>query len=107
MNWIDIACLTFAAVCANHLGLIKAIEGVIKHRLPIVSCDKCLTFWLVLVFCICGGCEAVRSVSVSFLSAYVATWLRLLMAFIDKLYNSIYDKIYPTTDTAADGAEHT
>lgn len=111
MEWNEVAMIVFSCVTANHLGLVAAIEGVIRHRLPIVNCGRCFSFWSVMIY----GCltsihlfgdihEMVGIVAASFLSAYAATWLQLLFAFIDKQYNRIYGKIYPTADTADDGA---
>jgi len=105
MNWIDIACLLFSAVSANHLGLVSAIEDILDRSLIIVNCARCLSFWSVLIFTVATGWNPVEAVAVSFLSAYAATWLQLAMAIIDKQFGKIYDTIYPTTDTADDGAE--
>lgn len=105
MEWIDIACLLFSAVCANHLGLVKAIETIIGHSLVIVNCARCLSFWSVLICTVATGWNPVEAVAVSFLCAYAATWLQLAMAIIDKQFDKIYDTIYPTTSTADDGAK--
>ena len=115
MCWKDIACIVFACVTVNHLGLIRAAIGVFfkkRETLPIVSCPKCLTFWSMMI---CGVVEensslftlhsSLRLLAVSFLCAYLAIWLELAEGIIDKLYDYIYGKIYPTTDTAADNEE--
>ena len=105
MDWRDIAAIVFACTAVNHLGLISAIERVIKHSLPVINCPKCLTFWSVLAYgsvCCCitatpttVGClsiaAAVISVpAISLLCSYLAIWLELLMYTIDTLYNRIY-----------------
>ena len=111
MNWTDIACIVFACVTANHLGLISAIERVVRRKLWIVDCPKCLTCWSVMAYGLSGdGFSAHPSyltqlLAISFLSAYVAIWLELFEGFIDKLYDYVYNKIYPTADTAADDAQ--
>ena len=108
--WIDIASIVFVCVTANHLGLIKAIESVIKcYHLPIISCPKCFTFWSVLLYCSVGcGCVATTTLAISFLASYSAIWLELFEGFIDTLYMKCYEKIYPDTadDTASADADN-
>ena len=106
---LDVAAVTLASVLANHMGLIEAIEGVIKHKLPIVNCSRCLTFWSVLICLVC--CRTTSThwtiiVATSFAAAYAATWLELLFGIIDKQYERIYKKTYPETakETAEAGA---
>lgn len=107
MDITDIASLVFACTAANHLGLIQAVQSVTRLRtLPVISCPKCLTFWSVLAYLIGSGTGVITSLAVSFLSAWSAVWLDLLMGFIDQLYLNIYEQIYPTADTAdADTAD--
>ena len=103
--WRDIAAIVFICTTANHLGLIEAVEGVIHHRLPILNCSKCASFWSVLVYSLLVGREPIASVAVSFMSAYAAVWLVLLYGYIDTLYNRWYENIY-TEETGDDaGAE--
>lgn len=105
MNWADIVMLVLSATLANHLGLVEAVERVIRCRLPIVDCPKCCSFWSVLAYTLLTGCEPIASVAVSFVSAYAAVWLVLLYGYIDTLYNKIYEDIY-TKDAEDDaGAE--
>lgn len=106
---LDVAAVTLAAVLANHMGLIEAIEGVIKHKLPIINCSRCLTFWSVLICLVCCRTTAKHwpvIVATSFLAAYAATWLELLFGIIDKRYERIYKKTYPEAakETAEVGA---
>ena len=110
-QWNDMALLTVIAVLANHLGMVTAIEAIIHYRIPIVNCPKCLTFWLTLIYgsiAYGGGIRImVIQLAVSFLCAYSATWLHLLLGLIDFLLNKVYDAIYPTESSTSDGAEHT
>lgn len=99
--------LTFSSVTANHLGLIAAAERILKRSLPILNCPKCCTFWLVLFSTVLTGWNMVSALATSFLCAYLALWLNLLFAFIDKQFNLLYDKIFSTDNTTADGTEHT
>lgn len=101
--WTDIAMLTLSATLANHMGLVEAAERVIRHRLPVLNCSKCLTFWSVLAYTIATGTPAVASVAISFLAAYAATWLELLLYYMNTLYNKGYENIHAQeTDHQAD-----
>lgn len=104
MYWIDILLLVLSCTLANHLGLIEAIEGVIRHKIPILNCPKCSSFWLVFVFSLSTGHILIASAAVSFLCAYSAVWLELLCGYVDTLYNTLYENLYSkktddTTDT--------
>lgn len=94
MNWIDIALLVLSCTLANHLGLVEAIEGVIKHKIPILNCSKCAGFWSVLAYNLITGEAVIASVAVSFTCAYAAVWLEMLCGFIDTLYNRLYENLY-------------
>ena len=115
MDWLNDLMITFSVVAANHLGLVSAIERTVKHRLPIVNCPKCMTFWTVLAYGMAAGSDhfvdinelvsvdhfenILELVAVALLAAWAAIWLELFMGFIDQLYLKLYDTIYPTTDT--------
>ena len=109
---VDVAAVTLAAVLANHMGLIEAIEGVIMHKLPIINCSRCLTFWSVLCLLCCNNVAAKPTtiVATSFAASYAAMWLELLFGIIDKQYERIYEKTYPEADKeaaeAGTGATH-
>ena len=100
MNWMDIACIVFVCVTVNHLGLIAAIKTVTRcHRLPVLDCPKCLTFWATLCYQLVTDCHQLPPMlAISFLSAYAAIWLELFEGVTDKIYQKIYDKIYPAED---------
>jgi hypothetical protein len=100
----DVAAVTLAAVLANHMGLIDAVEKVIRHKLPIINCSRCLTFWSVLICLVCCRTTAIHwttIVATSFAASYAATWLELLFGIIDKQYEKIYEKTYPEADKEA------
>ena len=106
MDWLTDLMITFAAVAANHLGLVSAIERTVKHRLPIVDCPKCLSFWAVIGYGIVDTDSSLFTVhhsltlvAVALLAAWAAIWLELAMGFIDKLYLKAYEQIYPTEDS--------
>lgn len=95
------AFIIFSCVAVNHLGLVAAIEKVIRHNLPVLNCPKCLTFWSVLTYRVAVEINSslftlnssLQTIAVAFLCSYVAIWLELFMYAIDTLYNNIYGKI--------------
>ena len=101
MDWLNDLMITFSVVAANHLGLVAAIERTLKHRLPIVNCPKCMTFWTVLVYGLwdVGNSDVPLTTAVALLAAWAAIWLELFMGFIDQLYLKAYEQIYPTADS--------
>lgn len=97
MHWADTACIVFACVAANHLGLVDALERTLKLRLPVVNCPKCATFWATLAHTLlCCRTGWITSLAVSLLLAYAALWLELGMGIVDYYYSRIYDKIIST-----------
>ena len=95
MHWTDIVMLVLSATLANHLGLVEAVEGVLRHKIPVLNCSKCASFWVVLLCSLLSGQGPIASVAVAFLCAYSAVWLELLFGYIDTLYNKLYESIYP------------
>ena len=111
MIGIDIACIVFACVTANHLGLIGTMEGILGKSIPILNCSKCASFWFTLLYMVGNmGFLKIPSIpsvlAISFLASYAALWLELLEGYIDTLFDRLYDKIFPTDNTADDGTEH-
>lgn len=91
---IDIACLVFVCVTMNHLGLIEAIEGVIKRPIPILNCPKCSSYWSVFIYTLLSSYDIIPSLAISFLASYIAMWVELFEALVDLMYMWVYDKIY-------------
>lgn len=108
ISWTDIASIVFVCVTVNHLGLVSAVEAVIKAKLWIVDCPKCLTFWVTLVYCLPAtevtgtGRRLITVLAISFLASYAAIWLELFEGYVDTIYNKAYEKIYATADDDAD-----
>ena len=107
MNWLDVLMIVFSATAANHLGLVAAAEGVVRHRLPVLNCPKCAAFWSVIVYGVAVANSSLftlhsslQILAAAFLSAWSAIWLDLIMGIIDHLYLKVYDSFYPTTNTA-------
>lgn len=94
--------LMVSVVLFNHMGLCEAIEKIVHYRFKILSCAKCGTFWVVLIASLVEGEPIIRSVAMSFVMAYMALWLELLLAVMAKRYESTYDKI---SEAEADKAE--
>lgn len=99
-DWKDICLLTLSCVLANHMGLISAVEEVIKRKLYIIDCVKCSTFWSVLILCLFIGFDVITSVAISFLFSYLAIWLELFFGFIDRCYEKLYNAIYKDSATS-------
>lgn len=94
MMWIDIACIVFVCVTANHLGLINAIEDVVGTELPVINCVKCSTYWFTLCYTLFATHDIILSFAISFLASYSAIWLELFEGIVDTYYNKLYDEIY-------------
>ena len=90
---IDIASIVFVCVSVNHLGLISAIEKRIGKHLIVLNCCKCLSFWATFTYSIIFHTPTIPTLAISFLAAYAAVWLELLMYRIDTLYLICYAKI--------------
>ena len=103
MEWRAIVAIVFISTAVNHLGLITAIERIIKRKLWIIDCPKCLTCWSVMTYQLVTGCHPLPSLAIALLCSYIALWLNLLMYAIDTFYNRIYGKIedYNQEDGAA------
>lgn len=111
MEWRDVAAIIFACTAVNHLGLIAAIERVIRRRMPVINCPKCLTCWSVMAYGIVAIShdspqDLITAVplllATSLLSSYLAIWLELLMYFIDTLYNMIYGTVEKIAEESRD-----
>ena len=102
MDFLDIASIVFVCTAVNHLGLIQAIEALARHRLPVLNCIKCLTFWSISAYGFSvgfGSAEAaIKTLARAVLAAWSAIWLDLFMGIIDMLYVKVYDTLYPTTN---------
>ena len=96
----EVALLMVSCVLFIQMGLSEAIQGVLHTKLRIVSCPKCLTMWVCLVFLVWHDYGIIRAVATSFIASYCAQWLALLYDAIALLYNYLYEQVTKTTDTA-------
>lgn len=101
----EAALIAASCVLFVSMGLSDAVQGVLRVKLRILSCPKCLTFWTTLVWSLSHGAGFVRSVAASFLFSYVALWATLALDGLSVLYNKCYEIISKTTDTPKDTAK--
>lgn len=92
MNFfLDIVSIVVACTMVNHLGLVQAIEDVIRHNIPIVDCPKCFTFWSTLVFCMVSGVGLPPCLAISVIASMTSIWLDLMLTVSDYYYIKVYE----------------
>ena len=96
----EAALITISCVLFVQMGLSEAIQEKLNFKSLIASCPKCLSFWSVLAFSLVNGYGLIPSLAASFIGAYAALWLSLIVDGLAVLYNSIYESITPKTDAA-------
>jgi hypothetical protein len=78
------------AVFAYHLGLSEAIAKVVSK---VARCPKCLTFWLVLLVLMITCKNTIVAISLSLLCAYLSNWVGLLLMWLNKVYNKVWERL--------------
>lgn len=78
------------AVLACHLGLSEAIAKVVSK---VARCPKCLTFWLVLLVLMVTCENTIVAISLSLLCAYLSNWVGLLLMWLNKVYNKVWERL--------------
>ena len=78
------------AILAQHLGLSEAVARII---LKIAKCPKCLTFWCVLGAEIAMHDNILVAIGLSLMSAYLVSWVGLLLEYLYKLYNELWQRL--------------
>jgi hypothetical protein len=78
------------AVFAHHLGLSEAIAKVVSK---VARCPKCLTFWLVLLVLMITCENTIVAISLSLLCAYLSNWVGLLLMWLNKVYNKVWERL--------------
>lgn len=101
----EAAMVAASCVLFVSMGLSEAVQEVLRVKLRILSCPKCLTFWTTLVWSLSHGAGFVRSVAASFIFAYAALWAALALDGLSVLYNKCYEIISKTTDTPKETAK--
>lgn len=102
---IENAIIITLSVCLfSYLGLKDAIlsiyDKIIGKRWyittlfrDVISCTKCLSFWLVLFISIISGYAIIRCVLVSFICAFLSLWIDILLMYINKIYDKIWEDL--------------
>lgn len=85
-----------------QMGLSGAIQRLLHLRFRVLSCPRCASFWVCLVFLILSGGRIVDSVAASFLLAYVSQWLALLLDALAAAYNMLYENIIQASGASED-----
>lgn len=93
-----------SAVLFTRMGLSDEIQRWLRLDLKILSCSKCCTFWCCVVLLLAGKNGVVKSVTVSFIFAYLAQWLALAYDIAAMIFNRVYEKITENPGTQ-EGAE--
>lgn len=98
----DAIIITFSICLFGYLGLrdvlLSFYHSLVKSEIFIfakiremVSCSKCLTFWVVLSYSIANGVVIIDCILLSFSCALLALWIELLLAYINKIYNKLWE----------------
>lgn len=91
---VSVALVSFCCIMFIHLGLGDAISKVLRIDFVLFRCVKCLNFWMVLCYTfLFVKLSLIGSLSVAFLTSYIALWIDLLLAKIAKVYDIWYKKI--------------
>jgi hypothetical protein len=91
MKVFGIALLLMVVVTtANHLGLPQAIAEVVSK---ICGCHKCLSFWSTLIVLTWITGDIIAAAMLSIVSAYASNWFALVLIFLNKQYNKIWEKV--------------
>lgn len=78
------------AVLAYHLGLSEAIAKTVSK---IARCPKCLTFWFVLLVLMVVCENTIVAIALSLLCAYLSNWVGLLLMWLNKVYNNVWERV--------------
>ena len=77
MDWRAIAAIVFISTAVNHLGLIPTIERIIRRKLWVIDCPKCLTCWSVMAYQLVTNCNPLLSLAIALQSIRsMLRWLR-------------------------------
>jgi hypothetical protein len=78
------------ATLGAHLGLFSAIVRVLSK---IAKCERCAAMWLSLSVLLYSGCDLFAAIALSILGAYLSFYLGLVLMVLNKIYNSLWQKI--------------
>jgi hypothetical protein len=102
---LDLIYIMLIAVLFNHLGLAEIITFHSKKNV-VLNCSKCLTFWTTLGYSLfITGQGVIPSLFYSFILAYLALWVELLLNVFNYYYTKSYGKIYQAEDDTTSSSE--
>lgn len=97
---VAVSCVLFV-----QMGLSGTVQEILHFKSRILSCPKCLTFWVVLAWELTHRVGLVVSIATSFILSYAALWSALILDGLTVLYNSLYDTITQTNTGSSQNAE--
>lgn len=100
----DAMIITVSVCLFIYLGLFDAISSVLGRILPAtpgkterifekLKCSKCISFWLTLAYGMAFWCSVIHCILVSFLCAFAALWIDLILAYINKKYDRLWEDL--------------
>lgn len=101
----EVALIAVSCVLFVQMGLSEAVQEFLHIKVRIVSCPRCLCFWVCLIYGFAHDYGIVQSVATSFIASYAAMWLALLYDSLAILYNYIYEQITNTTQDTSEASE--
>ena len=104
--WLEAALLAVGCVLFINMGLSDAIQETLGIEDKILSCPKCLVFWLSLAHLLLCGCRFLTAVGASFLFSYAALWLDLGLSAINTKYNELYEQILSASGASSPKKKH-
>ena len=85
ISLVLISCILFI-----HLGMGDTIAKLIRKEFVLLKCTKCLTFWSTLTYSLTfTDFNIVECIATSFICAYVALWLDLLLSKLADIYEKL------------------
>ena len=105
--WKDVVLITLSCTLFVQMGLSDAVQNVLRVHFRPLSCPKCLTFWLCLLYMLLSGVRVLDAVAASFLFSYVSLWLALALDALASAYNRLYEQFSETPRAPEDAASDT
>lgn len=91
MNNLLIAIVVMiGATMSQHLGLVEAIEKVVRK---IVVCPMCFTFWSCIIILLVNSCNPIIAMLLSLTVAYFSNWFVIVMIIMQQLYDRLWQKV--------------
>lgn len=89
---ISIGYILVVCVLYIHLGMGDTLGRIFHSEAYVFKCVKCITWQSVLAYTIClSDLNVLACLAVSFVSAYVAIWLELVLSKLASFYEK-WDK---------------